>query len=315
MNRKIIQTLLGIGLLVGTAHANTDPSGAYPRIQSVADAMLSQTANELENDPEKLTQLSDPTRAHALVNPFNGKLISAEDLQHELEMTQYRSMLLEEQLKQTNTLAEINYVPIRRELEAEQTRTQLKKEELSQKQVEEEINPPPPPPPPPPPEPPKEDIKSPAQIQAEMAAARAAERKAKRAAAELAAKTPPATLLSVIKIGSEFSVVLDVKGAITTVKHGSEAPVGLVTVVDESTAIVNGWTLKVHEQTMGRFVESDKAQSAVSSMVSSGSSMPTSGSSGMMPTNLPPPIPEDSPFAKGFPKIDSPSNPFNNGPF
>src|SRR5690606_31985718 len=149
----------------------------------------------------------DPTQPDQLVNPFNGKPLSVEQIQQELELSQYRTQLLEEQLKQTNAVAELSNVPLRKGVEAAQARTQLSKEELSLKVVQDQLYPAPPPPPPPPPPPKSEE-----EVKREAAAKRAAERKAQREAKELAAKTPPATLLSVVQMGNERSVVLDIKG-------------------------------------------------------------------------------------------------------
>src|SRR5690606_28353828 len=140
------------------------------------------------------------------------------------------------------------------------------------------------PPPPPPP-------KSEEEVKREAAAKRAAERKAQREAKELAAKTPPATLLSVVQMGNERSVVLDIKGNVATVKDGANSPVGPVHVLSGNSATVNGWTLKVHEQTLGRFVTSDKA-AAPSFPSGAASASQFAGSNG-----LPPPIPAPNPVA------------------
>ncbi|MNR71667.1 hypothetical protein D3C71_22980 [compost metagenome] len=219
-------------------------------------------------------------QADSLVNPFNGKPLSAEQLQRELEISRMRTQGLEEQLKQTNTLAEIRNVPIRKAVEAAQAMTQAKKEEVNIHKLEQELKPPAPPPAPAAP------VKSAKELAREKAEKLAAEKRAAKAAAELAAKTPPATLLSVVQLGGKRSVVLDIKGNIATVSDGATSPVGPVRVLNDHSAEVNGWTLKVHEQTLGRFVESDPSTTGAVAAVSPNNPMAVKPA-----TSLPPPIP------------------------
>ncbi|WP_162570710.1 hypothetical protein [Variovorax sp. SRS16] len=229
-------------------------------------------------------------QAGSFVNPFNGKPLSTEQLQRELEVARYRSQLLEERLKQTSTEAEIKNVPIRKGVEAAQALTQTKKEELQLRDVEQSMKPQPKPSAQEQSGEPKPVKKSAKALAKEKAEAEAAARRAAEIQAAQAAAIPPATLLSVISVGGKNSVVLDIRGNVATIADGEMSPAGPVKVINTQSANVGGRTLKVHDQTIGRFVVSD----AKKDPVLLGAGMPVGGASfnpGSNVTALPPSIP------------------------
>jgi len=224
-----------------------------------------------------------PDPAGDLVNPFNGKPLSADQLQLELERSKYKTQLLEEQLKQTNAAEEIKNVPGRKAVEAAQFRTAEKKEEAAIKDIETgmkakaavaE--------PPPVAKPVKKSAKALAKERAEAAAAA---RRASEEAAAQAAATPPAQLVSVMLVGSSRAVVLEVNGAVATVSDGDQSPVGPVHILDSQTANIGGRVYRVHDQTLSRFVVSDPKPVAPGAMGATGAVTATNV------TTLPPAIP------------------------
>jgi hypothetical protein len=234
---------------------------------------------------------SDP--ASALVNPFNGKPLSQDQLQLELERSKYTTQLLEEQLKQTNAIEEIKNVPGRKAVEAAQFRTAEKKEEAAVKDIENNMKTAKAPSEPAAaPKPVKKSAKALAKERAEAAAA--AKKQAEDAAARAVA-IPPAELVSVMLVGSNRAVVIEVNGAVATIADGDQSPVGAVHILDSSSASIGGRVYKVHAQTLSRFVMSDtKPVAAASSMgVQSGTNV----------TSLPPAIPPGSSAALPPPPI------------
>lgn len=234
---------------------------------------------------------SDP--ASALVNPFNGKPLSQDQLQLELERSKYTTQLLEEQLKQTNALEEIKNVPGRKAVEAAQFRTAEKKEEAAVKDIENNMKtakvafePAAAP------KPVKKSAKALAKERAEAAAA--AKRQADDAAARAAA-IPPAELVSVMLVGSSRAVVIEVNGAVATIADGDQSPVGAVHILDSSSASIGGRVYKVHAQTLSRFVMSDTKP-----VVAAGAMGAPSGAN---VTSLPPAIPPGSSAALPPPPI------------
>jgi hypothetical protein len=221
------------------------------------------------------------------MNPFNGKSLTVEQLQRELEVSRYHSQMLEEELKQANTREELKNVPARKAVEAAQAETQYRKEILAQKDVETALKHPVEPSP-------RLTAVAPAVVR-KSAKALAKEKaeaenqaKAQAAAAAARAAVPPSvTLLSVLKVGGKASVVLEIQGGVTTVSDGEMSPVGPVKVLSDTSAKVGNTSLTVHGQTISRFVQSDTRPAA------SGSSASTAGPTGPAPavTSLPPAMP------------------------
>lgn len=253
----------------GVAPATGAPSVARadnrPVVQGPGETAAS-AASSVEPDP-----------AGDLVNPFNGKPLSADQLQLELERSKYKTQLLEEQLKQTNAAEEIKNVPGRKAVEAAQFRTAEKKEEAAVKDIETGMKskaaaaePPP--------------VAKPVKKSAKALA----KERAEAAAAAQAAATPPAQLVSVMLVGSSRSVVLEINGAVATVNDGDQSPVGPVRILDSQTANIGGRVYRVHDQTLSRFVVSDPKPVAPGALGAPGAVSTANV------TTLPPAIPPNS---------------------
>lgn len=254
-----------------------------------------------------------------LVNPFNGKALSQDQLQLELERSKFRTQLLEEKLKQTTTQEEIKSVPARKAVELAQAETAQKKEEAAQK-----------------------DLDASMKAKAEAAAAQSTQLQAakpvvkskkalarekaeqaaaaKRAAEESAARAanPPADLVAVISGGATRAVVMEIDGAVTTIADGDPSPAGVVHVMDDDSATIGGRLFRVHGQTLGRFVSSDqKPASGVAIAGAPGAGSNVTALPPALPANgnavLPPPIPGlqaaiPGTRATGVPNLVVPSN-------
>lgn len=297
MNKSILISIL-LASVAGSAIAAPAPTSGSPAIaqgQPLAVGLVGTTAAAAP---------AAPTVGGTLVNPFNGKPLSMEMLQRELETSRYQSQLLEEQIKQTAAQAELVNIPIRKSVENAQARTQARKEEAAMFDIDNQIaaskaagvaaaqaaraaQPPAAP----------KVIKKSAKVLAkekleEAEAARVAAVAAEAAAVARANFVPRATLLSVISVGSSRSVVLEIAGNITTVADGGTSPSGKVKILNGDSATVGAHTLKVHDQTLGRFVVSDPKP--VEPGKGGGPVMTASASSSPMPaqsTALPPGIP------------------------
>lgn len=300
----------------GAAQATAAPSVARadnrPVVQSPGEMVASAASTAAPLAP-------DPTGD--LVNPFNGKPLSADQLQLELERSKYKTQLLEEQLKQTNAAEEIKNVPGRKAVEAAQFRTAEKKEEAAVKDIEtgmkakaaaSE--------PPPVAKPVKKSAKALAKERAEAAAAA---RRASEEAAAQAAATPPAQLVSVMLVGASRAVVLEMNGAVATVNDGDQSPVGQVRILDSQTANIGGRVYRVHDQTLSRFVVSDPKPVAPGALGTPGAvstanvtTLPPAIPPTSSTTLPPPPIPglTNSTGASGVTRITSAlSGPGQNG--
>lgn len=189
-----------------------------------------------------------PAKASPLVNPFNGKQLSAEQIQHELEMTRMQTQLLEEQLKQTNLSEELKNVPLRKAVEAAQSKTAVQKEEVTQREMgltaKAAVAP--------------KKVVVPVKKSLRTAKAKKSDGNATSDAKPVAeAAAPRPTLSSVISVGGKKSAVLEFAGGVMAVSEGDNTPFGPMHVVDNQTVQVGGQTLKVHQATLGRFVSSD----------------------------------------------------------
>lgn len=293
---KKLLLALSLAALFPAVHAQTSAPVPSPAVESRPSTLA--TGGPQAAPVVQVTNGSPAVGEELFVNPINGKSLSVEQLQLELERAEMSTKLLSEKLKQANSTYDLNNLVLRKGVEAAQARTQIAKEASTLRDVEQQSAAKQlPAPQAAPTEPPPKSAK---ELARERAAAKAAADKAARAAAELAKKTPPATLLSVLSVGNKRSVVLDIKGNIATVSDGETSPVGPVRVIDGGTASVNGWTLKVHEQTIGRWVASDGAvaSNTGTSGVSRIPAVPTIAPT--TPPVLPPAIPVAS---SGTPKV------------
>jgi len=197
------------------------------------------------------------------INPFNGKLQSAEQIQRELEQARMETQMLEERLKQTNLSEELRTVPARKAVELAQAATAMKKEEASQKDIEAAMRAP--------------KISPAAASRAASAAipvAKPVPVKKPRAAVKTPAKDtannrpegsqvaaapalPRPTLVSVMAVGNSRSAVLDVSGGTMIVSDGETTPYGVLRVRDKDSVELGSATFRVHNATMARFVVSD----------------------------------------------------------
>lgn len=182
-----------------------------------------------------------------LVNPFNGKPLTAEQIQRQLEETKLQTQLLEEQLKQVNLSEEIKSVPLRKAVEAAQAATSVKKEELALKEMSA------------PKVSPTAQAARPKTNTVKKTVTKRAKTKAEVPEAKAApAQMPMPTLSSIVSIGAKRSIVLEAAGGTLVVGDGENSPFGQVQVLDGATARVGAMTLKVHAATMARFVNSDQ---------------------------------------------------------
>lgn len=235
-----------------------------------------------------------PTSAK-MVNPFTGKELSAEQVQRELEAARVQTQMLEEQLKQMSLSEEMRNVPLRKAVEAAQAQTAVKKEEAARDDIEfnskaahaaataravvsssaatsaqnqgakkfikaqKPINE-------------RSLAKSPRSggksVEPGQNADAPGEKEATGSGPETESKrskesrtggtpAPTLTLLSVLSIGSQRSVLLEINGGTMVVGDGEPSPFGVVRVTDDSHANVGGLSLRVHSATLGRFVTSD----------------------------------------------------------
>lgn len=208
--------------------------------------------------------MTDTAKVDPHVNPFNGKLQSAEQIQRELEQTRVETQMLEERLKQTNLSEELKTVPLRKAVEAAQAATAVKKEESNQKDLDAAMRAP----------------KIPTGMAAHAAQLPAVPKavavkktarpaKAKASATETfteqsanAIKPAPAqvarpTLVSVMELGSSRSAVLDFAGSTLVVSDGDSTPFGVLKIKNKDSVELGGTALRVHNATMARFVVSD----------------------------------------------------------
>lgn len=196
------------------------------------------------------------------VNPFNGKLQSAEQIQRELEQARMETQMLEERLKQTNLSEELRAVPVRKAVEVAQAATAMKKEEASQKEIEAAMRAP--------------KISPAAASRAASAAIpvakpvpvkkprpvvkpskESANSRPETSQAAAAPALPRPTLVSVMAVGSARSAVLDVAGGTMVVSDGESTPFGVLRVRDKDSIELGGSTFRVHNATIARFVVSD----------------------------------------------------------
>jgi len=192
------------------------------------------------------------------INPFNGKLQSAEQLQRDLEQARMQTQVLEEQLRQTTLNEELKAVPLRKAVEIAQAATAVKKEAVSQKELEAAMHAPKIPVPTavtapgasPKPIPVKK-VTVPKKVATTVAPTVSAPAPAVKAPA------PRPNLVSVLDIAGSRSAVLEFEGATLVAADGQSTPFGVVAVQDQNSVSVGGTTLRVHNATMARFIVSD----------------------------------------------------------
>lgn len=260
---------LAVTVLSGMAGAQSFP-GAMPGKANIALTPVG------AGTPSTGTAAARPV---PLVNPFNGKSLSAEQIQRELEQARLQTQMLEEQLKQTNLAEELKSVPLRKAVEAAQAATAVKKEEVTQKELTqgakaalqaatrataEPIA-----------KPAKKRLSA-SRVQASPTASKPVDQPAPQKA--VAAPAPRPKLLSIIAVGTSRSVVLEAAGGTLVVSDGETSPWGPVRVLDEASIDMGGQTLRVHGATMARFVNSDKTVEAAAPAASTSAFQPASAS-------------------------------------
>lgn len=307
--------VLALSGLLGIAHAQ--PAKPDPAAASKAGA-------------GSAAQAAAAAKSMPLYNPYNGKLISAEQIQRELEQKRLETQMLEEQLKQTNLSEELKTVPLRKAVEAAQAATAVKKEEVNQKELEAVMKAPKVLPMP--------EVRADAKADAKAAASKkkpttsqakdgkdeSSDKEAKDAKAKAAkdakdskevkdskdakaagsqpAPPPRPTLVSVVSVGNSRTAVLEYAGGTLVLADGAMSPLGPLQILDEGSVDLGGTMLRVHSSTMARFIASDPKPAAPSSggsvpalapsSVTAPAPTPPQGVNGAMQSTTPlPPLP------------------------
>lgn len=219
--------------------------------------------------------VSPVTSGSNAVNPFTGKALSIEQAQRQLELLRVQSQMLEEQLKQVGLTEEMKTVPLRKAVEAATATTALRKEASTQQQIEQSA---------------QAAARSEAEARAAArAAARASAKPAQASApAPAAAPAPPVRLVSVLNVGGRRAAVVTVGDASMIVRQGESSPLGMVDIVDDSTARLGGQVYVVNAQTLSRAVLSDQAAPKPADAGGTGAAVHAPASNAGLPPVTPP---------------------------
>lgn len=191
-----------------------------------------------------------PVATAPKVNPFTGKPLKFEEIQRQLEESKLQTLLLEEQLKQTNISQETAVVPYRKAVELAQAKASARKEEANIAAMTETV---------------KQVVatkKASGKKKSEDAERQMRSEIEAKVRAELAQEQAPRivmpTLTAVLMTGGTRSAVLDFEGNTLVAQEGDATPLGPVHFKSDSSVEIGGRALSVHSSTISRFVVSDK---------------------------------------------------------
>lgn len=232
--------------------------------------------------PSKAAEVSANAANSPTINPFTGGSTNAETLQRELEHSKNTTLLLEEQLKQANVMADLANVPLKKRAEiaslkgfdsASTSAAPPKAVVVVKSAVKPSVK--------------KEKVKAKSNSNAiEMVTT-----------PQAAAPQPSVTLEGVIVNDGTASAVLNVGGNTSIVSNGGSTPYGKLQVTGESSVRIGSMNLAVHDSTIARVKISDpkpvdpKAPVLASVPMASPVSATLPGQQGKMPSLPPIPLP------------------------